>query len=37
MTPSQALDLDHSVTLRRDPTSRGDRIVHAGCNRARRD
>lgn len=37
MTPSQALDLDHSVSLRRDKTSRGDRIVHASCNRRRRD
>lgn len=37
MTPAQALDLDHSDPLRRNPNALGDRIVHAGCNRARRD
>lgn len=30
-----SLHLDHSVPLAIDPTSRGDRIVHAACNLSR--
>jgi hypothetical protein len=36
MRPDQPLDLDHSVPLAVDKDSKGDRIVHATCNRARR-
>lgn len=36
MQQDEPLDLDHTVPLAVDPTSRGDRIVHASCNRARR-
>jgi hypothetical protein len=35
MLPDQALDLDHSTPLWCDPRSKGDRIVHAKCNRGR--
>lgn len=34
MLRGQALDLDHSTPLAVDPTSKGDRIVHATCNRS---
>ena len=37
MLPGQPLDLDHTIPLAVDPTSRGDRICHASCNRGRRD
>ena len=33
MLPGQALDLDHATPLVINPTSRGDRITHAHCNR----
>jgi hypothetical protein len=36
MLPGQALDLDHTTPLAHDRSSKGDRIVHAACNRARR-
>lgn len=36
MQAGDALDLDHTVPLMDDPASKGDRIVHAGCNRGRR-
>ena len=34
MLASQKLHLDHSIPLRVDPTSVGDRIVHGRCNAA---
>lgn len=34
MTADQALDLDHSVPLRIDPTSVADRVLHRACNAA---
>ena len=34
MLRGEALDLDHSTPLVADPTSKGDRIVHATCNRS---
>lgn len=34
MVKGQSLDLDHSTPLRDDPTAKGDRIIHTGCNRA---
>jgi hypothetical protein len=34
MLEGQALDLDHSRPRSIDPTSRGDRITHASCNRS---
>lgn len=34
MLATQQLDLDHTIPLAHDKTSRGDRIVHANCNRA---
>ena len=34
MLSHQALDLGHSTPLAQDPSSRGDRIEHAGCNRS---
>lgn len=37
MLAGQALDLGHTVGLRVDPTSRGDRIEHAACNRGAPD
>jgi len=36
MLHGQALDLGHTIPLRVDPTSRGDRIEHAECNRGGR-
>lgn len=36
MLAGQPLDLDHTVPLAIDATAKGDRIVHATCNRARR-
>lgn len=33
MRPGQALDLDHSTTRALDPSSVGDRMAHATCNR----
>ena len=35
MLAHQALSLDHTVPLALDPSSVGDRIVHARCNQAR--
>lgn len=35
MHPTQDLDLDHSEPLSTNPNSKGDRIVHASCNRSR--
>ena len=35
MLHGEALDLDHSVPLSVDPSSKGDRVVHASCNRSR--
>lgn len=35
MLADQELDLDHTIPLIADPTSIGDRIVHASCNVAR--
>jgi hypothetical protein len=35
MKPGQPLDLDHSTPLAVDPTSKGDRMAHAACNRGR--
>jgi hypothetical protein len=32
MLRGQELELDHSTKLMNDPTSKGDRIVHARCN-----
>lgn len=37
MQADDALDLDHTVPLIVDVTARGDRIIHASCNRRRRD
>jgi hypothetical protein len=34
MQPGQPLDAGHSVDLRDNPSSRADRLEHAGCNRA---
>lgn len=34
MHPGDDLDLDHTTPLALDARSRGDRIVHASCNRA---
>ncbi len=34
MRADQALDLDHSVPLRVDPTSKADRVLHRACNAA---
>jgi hypothetical protein len=36
MLKTQRLELDHSIPLALDPASKGDRIVHEKCNRARR-
>ncbi len=36
MEEGQELDLGHTVALRNDPGSRGDRIEHALCNRGQR-
>jgi hypothetical protein len=36
MQADQPLDLDHTVPLAVDAASKGDRIVHASCNRGRR-
>jgi hypothetical protein len=35
MQQGQPLDLDHSVPLIDNPSSTGDRITHAACNRGR--
>ena len=35
MQEGEALDLDHTVPLSVDPRSKGDRVVHASCNRSR--
>ena len=35
MQHGEALDLDHSVPLSVDAMSKGDRVVHASCNRSR--
>ena len=36
MLAGQPLDLDHTIRLIDNPHSRGDRIVHANCNRGGR-
>jgi hypothetical protein len=35
MRADEPLDLDHTIRLIDNPTSRGDRIVHSTCNRGR--
>jgi len=35
MLATQKLELDHTQPLSHDPTSTGDRIVHATCNNRR--